>query len=133
MFHEDVWSIKSYISPSIIEGNEEVVSLESNSNMREVSDPSVGNESIMKDTSSLSTSAHRKPIWLTHALHDAHEHIGALTSLMTVSIPARRYDNHIVLVTSICYPSSCFEEVTCDALMERNAVFGDNSFLGASD
>ena len=38
---------------------------------------------------------------------------------MRVTIPTRRYANHIALATSICESSSCFEEVRCDALMEE--------------
>jgi hypothetical protein len=34
-----------------------------------------------------------------------------------VSIPPRRYANHIELTSSIYKPSSCFEEARCDALM----------------
>jgi hypothetical protein len=41
---------------------------------------------------------------------------------MRVSIPPRRYVNHIALDTSICDPSSYFEEVRCGYLMEENGV-----------
>jgi hypothetical protein len=48
---------------------------------------------------------------------------------MRVSIPPRRYANHIALATSICEPSSCFEEVRCDALMEENDVWVTVGYL----
>ena len=39
---------------------------------------------------------------------------------MRMNIPPRGYANYVSLVTSICDPSSCFEKVRCDALMEEN-------------
>jgi hypothetical protein len=43
---------------------------------------------------------------------------------MRVSIPPRRYVNHIVLVSSICYLYNCFEEVMCDTLLDECDVWG---------
>jgi hypothetical protein len=43
---------------------------------------------------------------------------------MRVSIPPRRYVNHIALDSSICDPYNCFEEVRCDTLMEECDVWG---------
>jgi hypothetical protein len=41
-FDEDVWSSRSQVSPSMIEGSEEVVVPEFDSEVREESDPGVG-------------------------------------------------------------------------------------------
>ena len=37
---------------------------------------------------------------------------------MRVSIPFRRYVDHVVINSFTCGPSNCFEKGTCDALME---------------
>jgi hypothetical protein len=81
------------------------------------------------DMPSPSTPTHQKSRWPTRTLQEAQEQVGAPS--VRTSIPPRRYANHVVLISSICEPSDCFEEERCDALMEDD-VWVDSEIIGCT-
>jgi hypothetical protein len=130
-FDQNVRYASSWDSLLCIKGSEEVVFTKTNLDIRARFYPKVDEVRLGVHIPSPSTPPCKSSRCLTKTyLQYVHDHVGAPRSSVRMTITPRRCFNHIALVSSMCKPSSYFQEEMCDALMEDDVRIGSKTIVG---